>query len=133
MEKNVARRLFTSESVTEGHPDKIADQISDAILDACLTDDVTSRVACETLTATGMVVIAGERVLPERLSAWQRIANRPLLINTYGLTESTIVSTAVELSHLPFDGGEVPIGPPISNTQPTIARTSDERSAKALP
>jgi S-adenosylmethionine synthetase len=52
--------LFTSESVTEGHPDKIADQISDAILDACLTDDPTSRVACETLTATGLVVIAGE-------------------------------------------------------------------------
>ena len=54
------RYLFTSESVTEGHPDKIADQISDAILDACLADDVTSRVACETLTATGLVVIAGE-------------------------------------------------------------------------
>jgi S-adenosylmethionine synthetase len=52
--------LFTSESVTEGHPDKIADQISDAILDACLSEDVTSRVACETLTATGLVVIAGE-------------------------------------------------------------------------
>ena len=54
------RYLFTSESVTEGHPDKIADQISDAILDACLTDDPFSRVACETLTATGLVVIAGE-------------------------------------------------------------------------
>ena len=54
------RYLFTSESVTEGHPDKIADQISDAILDACLTDDAFSRVACETLTATGLVVIAGE-------------------------------------------------------------------------
>jgi len=54
------RILFTSESVTEGHPDKIADQISDAILDACLTDDPSSRVACETLTATGLVVIAGE-------------------------------------------------------------------------
>jgi S-adenosylmethionine synthetase len=52
--------LFTSESVTEGHPDKIADQISDSILDACLTDDPMSRVACETLTATGLVVIAGE-------------------------------------------------------------------------
>jgi S-adenosylmethionine synthetase len=52
--------LFTSESVTEGHPDKIADQISDAILDACLTEDSHSRVACETLTATGLVVIAGE-------------------------------------------------------------------------
>src|SRR6476469_8188154 len=54
------RYLFTSESVTEGHPDKIADQISDSILDACLTDDPMSRVACETLTATGLVVIAGE-------------------------------------------------------------------------
>jgi S-adenosylmethionine synthetase len=52
--------LFTSESVTEGHPDKIADQISDAILDACLEEDAYSRVACETLTATGLVVIAGE-------------------------------------------------------------------------
>jgi S-adenosylmethionine synthetase len=52
--------LFTSESVTEGHPEKIADQISDAILDACLADDPMSRVACETLTATGLVVIAGE-------------------------------------------------------------------------
>ena len=54
------RILFTSESVTEGHPDKIADQISDAILDACLAEDNFSRVACETLTATGLVVIAGE-------------------------------------------------------------------------
>src|SRR5215469_9764547 len=54
------RYLFTSESVTEGHPDKIADQISDAILDACLKEDPYSRVACETLTATGLVVIAGE-------------------------------------------------------------------------
>ena len=52
--------LFTSESVTEGHPDKIADQVSDAILDACLAEDPYSRVACETLTATGLVVIAGE-------------------------------------------------------------------------
>ena len=54
------RFLFTSESVTEGHPDKIADQISDAILDACLQEDPSSRVACETLTCTGLVVIAGE-------------------------------------------------------------------------
>src|SRR5947207_14334589 len=54
------RYLFTSESVTEGHPDKIADQISEAILDACLTEDPTSRVACETLLATGFVSVAGE-------------------------------------------------------------------------
>jgi S-adenosylmethionine synthetase len=54
------RFLFTSESVTEGHPDKMADQISDAILDACLEQDPKSRVAAETLTATGLVIIAGE-------------------------------------------------------------------------
>jgi S-adenosylmethionine synthetase len=51
---------FTSESVTEGHPDKIADQISDAVLDAVLTDDLQARVACETLITTGLVVVAGE-------------------------------------------------------------------------
>src|SRR5215468_9289267 len=54
------RFLFTSESVTEGHPDKIADQVSDAILDAILAQDPKSRVACETLTTTGLVVVAGE-------------------------------------------------------------------------
>ncbi len=52
--------IFTSESVTEGHPDKVADAISDSILDACLAQDPTSRVACETLVSTGMIVIAGE-------------------------------------------------------------------------
>jgi S-adenosylmethionine synthetase len=52
--------LFTSESVTEGHPDKIADQISDSVLDAVLRDDVNGRVACETLITTGLVVVAGE-------------------------------------------------------------------------
>ncbi|HEU4979275.1 MAG TPA: methionine adenosyltransferase [Solirubrobacteraceae bacterium] len=52
--------LFTSESVTEGHPDKVADQISDGVLDACLRDDPGSRVACETLVNTGLVVVSGE-------------------------------------------------------------------------
>ena len=56
----MADYLFTSESVTEGHPDKVCDQISDGILDACLTDDPHSRVACEALTKTGMVILAGE-------------------------------------------------------------------------
>ncbi|HEU0053155.1 MAG TPA: S-adenosylmethionine synthetase N-terminal domain-containing protein, partial [Longimicrobium sp.] len=54
------RQLFTSESVTEGHPDKIADQISDAVLDAILADDPRGRVACETLVTTGVAVVAGE-------------------------------------------------------------------------
>src|SRR5438094_826945 len=57
--------LFTSESVTEGHPDKIADQISDAVLDAALTNDPMSRVACETLITTGLVVVAGEMTTKE--------------------------------------------------------------------
>lgn len=52
--------IFTSESVSEGHPDKMADQISDAVLDALLAQDPKSRVACETLVKTGMVVLAGE-------------------------------------------------------------------------
>ena len=54
------RHVFTSESVTEGHPDKIADQISDAVLDAILTNDANARVACEVLVTTGMAVVAGE-------------------------------------------------------------------------
>ena len=56
----MAGRLFTSESVTEGHPDKIADQISDSVLDAMLAQDPRSRVAVETLLTTGLVVVAGE-------------------------------------------------------------------------
>ena len=71
--------FFTSESVTEGHPDKVADQVSDAVLDAVLTDDPTGRVACETLITTGLVVVAGEittstyvdipRLVRERITA----------------------------------------------------------------
>src|SRR5205085_7155225 len=57
--------LFTSESVTEGHPDKIADQVSDAVLDAALANDANSRVACETLITTGLVVVAGEMTTSE--------------------------------------------------------------------
>src|SRR5512144_2193028 len=52
--------MFTSESVTEGHPDKLCDQISDAVLDACLAQDPSSRVACESATKTGFVVLLGE-------------------------------------------------------------------------
>ena len=56
----ISARLFTSESVSMGHPDKVADQISDAVLDHCLAADPTSRVACETLVTTDLVVVAGE-------------------------------------------------------------------------
>ncbi|MGB7174901.1 MAG: methionine adenosyltransferase, partial [Candidatus Acidiferrales bacterium] len=60
MTRSEEKFLFTSESVTEGHPDKIADQISDAVLDAVMKDDPMGRVACETLVTTGLVVVAGE-------------------------------------------------------------------------
>ena len=56
----MAKRLFTSESVTEGHPDKVADQISDAILDEIIGQDPTARVACETFVTTGLVLVGGE-------------------------------------------------------------------------
>ena len=65
--------LFTSESVTEGHPDKIADQISDAVLDAALEEDPTARVACETLVTTGLVVVAGEITTNARID-YSRVA-----------------------------------------------------------
>lgn len=57
----VNRRLFTSESVTEGHPDKICDQISDAILDEILKEDPNARVACETVVTTGLVLVSGDQ------------------------------------------------------------------------
>src|SRR3979411_1096157 len=60
LSENKRRFLFTSESVTEGHPDKIADQVSDAVLDAVLKEDPMGRVACETLVTTGLVMLAGE-------------------------------------------------------------------------
>lgn len=69
--------LFTSESVTEGHPDKIADQISDAVLDAVLSEDETGRVACETLVTTGLVVIAGEITTTARID-FQRVARETI-------------------------------------------------------
>ena len=69
--------LFTSESVTEGHPDKIADQISDAILDATLSEDEFARVACETLVTTGLVVIAGEITAKKRVD-FSRVARETI-------------------------------------------------------
>ena len=72
---NTDRFLFTSESVTEGHPDKIADQISDSILDACLAVDPFSRVACETLTCTGLVVVAGEITTKAHLDVQTLVRN----------------------------------------------------------
>ncbi len=73
MSKIRADHVFTSESVSEGHPDKVCDQISDAILDACLMQDPDSRVACESLTTTNLVVISGEITTKAKVN-WQEIA-----------------------------------------------------------
>ena len=83
--------LFTSESVSEGHPDKLADQISDAVLDAILSQDKNARVACETLVKTGMAVIAGEVTT----SAW---------IDLEELTRQTILEVGYDSSDMGFDG-----------------------------
>ena len=73
MSKIHVEHVFTSESVSEGHPDKVCDQISDAILDACLSQDPESRVACETLTTTNLVVISGEITTKAKVN-WQDVA-----------------------------------------------------------
>jgi len=74
---NSGSYLFTSESVTEGHPDKIADQISDAVLDTVLEQDETGRVACETLVTTGLVVVAGE-ITTDAIIDFQRVARETI-------------------------------------------------------
>jgi S-adenosylmethionine synthetase len=79
--------IFTSESVSEGHPDKVADQVSDAILDAILTQDPTARVACETMVTTGMVVIAGE-ITTNAVINYSEIARQT--IKDIGYTDSEI-------------------------------------------
>jgi S-adenosylmethionine synthetase len=75
MSKIHAEHVFTSESVSEGHPDKVCDQISDAILDACLEKDPNSRVACETLTTTDLIVISGEITTKSDVH-WEKIARQ---------------------------------------------------------
>jgi len=75
MSKIHAEHVFTSESVSEGHPDKVCDQISDAVLDACLNQDSESRVACETLVTTDLVVISGEITTKAKIN-WEALARR---------------------------------------------------------
>ena len=77
--------IFTSESVSEGHPDKMADQVSDAILDAILAEDPHARVACETLFKTGMAIIAGE-ITTTALPDYEQVIRRT--INDIGYTGS---------------------------------------------
>ena len=110
------RFLFTSESVTEGHPDKIADQISDAILDACLTQDPMSRVACETLTCTGLVVIAGE-------------ITTKAYVDFQGLVRSTVAEIGYNHSDYGFDANTCAVISTINKQSPDIAQGVDTGGA----
>jgi S-adenosylmethionine synthetase len=109
----VSRRLFTSESVTEGHPDKIADAISDAILDALLTQDPKSRVAVETLITTGQVHIAGEVTT-------EGYANIPSIVR------DTILEIGYDSSRKGFDGESCGVSVSIGAQSPDIAQGVDD-------
>ena len=109
----MASRLFTSESVTEGHPDKIADQISDTVLDALLKDDPTSRVAVETLLTTGQVHIAGEVTT----STWVDIAR---------LARDTILAIGYDSSRKGFDGESCGVSVSLGAQSPDIAQGVDD-------
>ncbi len=108
----MARRLFTSESVTEGHPDKIADQISDGILDALIGADPRSRVAVETLITTGQVHVAGEVTT----SAY---ADIPAIVR------ETILGIGYDSSKKGFDGGSCGVSVSIGSQSPDIAQGVD--------
>jgi S-adenosylmethionine synthetase len=105
----VTRRLFTSESVTEGHPDKIADQVSDGVLDALLRQDPRSRVAVETLITTGQVHVAGEVTT-------QAYADIPEIVR------ATILDIGYDSSKKGFDGGSCGVSVSIGSQSPDIAQ-----------
>lgn len=105
--------LFTSESVSEGHPDKVADQVSDAILDAILAQDIKARVACETLVKTGMVIIAGEITT----SAWVDMEN---------VVRQTVRNIGYDNPAMGFDWESCAVLTAIGKQSPDIAQGVDE-------
>ena len=104
--------LFTSESVSEGHPDKISDQISDAVLDAILEKDTSARVACETLVKTGMVIVAGEITT----DAW---------IDLEELVRETVLEIGYNSSDMGFDGASCAVLNAIGKQSPDINQGVD--------
>src|ERR671922_2361724 len=101
-------RLFTSESVTEGHPDKLADQISDAVLDEILSDDPFGRVACETLVTTGLVVVAGE-------------ITTSTYVDIPATVRRTITDVGYTSSRIGFDGETCGVSVAIQEQSPDIS------------
>ncbi len=108
----LANNLFTSESVSEGHPDKVADQISDAVLDAILNEDKDAHVACETMVKTGMAIIAGEITT----SAW---------VDLEEITRGVILDIGYDSSELGFDGATCAVLNAIGKQSPDIAQGVD--------
>ena len=104
--------LFTSESVSEGHPDKVADQISDAVLDAILAQDPRARVACETMVKTGVAIVAGEITT----SAW---------IDLESLTRKVILDIGYDSSDVGFDGATCGVLNLIGKQSPDINQGVD--------
>ena len=113
----MAHYLFTSESVSKGHPDKVCDQISDAILDACLAQDPNSRVACETLANTGLVVISGE-ITTKAVIDYQQIARK------------TIKSIGYVNPELAFDYKGCSVLVAVDKQSPDIAQGVDAKAAE---
>ena len=107
--------LFTSESVSEGHPDKVADQISDAVLDAILRQDPKARVACETMVKTGMVIVAGEVTT----SAWVDLEN---------VVRNTVREIGYNSSEMGFDWESCAVLNAIGKQSPDIAMGVDENN-----
>ncbi|MEL7186383.1 MAG: methionine adenosyltransferase [Pseudomonadota bacterium] len=110
--------LFTSESVSEGHPDKISDQISDAILDAILAEDKSARVACETLVKTGVAMVAGEVTT----SAWVDIEE---------IVRETVLEIGYDSSDKGFDGASCAVLNALGKQSPDIAMGVDRDSAES--
>jgi len=116
-DKGMAKKyLFTSESVTEGHPDKIADQISDAIVDAALAQDPMSRVACETLLTTGLALMAGE-------------ITTKAVFDAAGVARRSILRIGYDNSDYGFDGRTCAVLASIHEQSPDIAMGVDESEA----
>ncbi len=109
----MTRTLFTSESVTEGHPDKMADQISDSILDAILTDDPDGRVACETLVTTGQVMVAGE-------------ISTTTYVDIARTVRDTILAIGYDSADIGFDGRTCGVSVAIDEQSPDIAGGVDD-------
>src|SRR5467141_5098367 len=108
---------FTSESVSEGHPDKVADQISDAVLDAILAADPKGRVACETLVKTGVVIVAGEVTT----SAW---------VDVEAIVRKTVLDIGYDTSDMGFDGASCGVLNIIGKQSPDIAQGVDRKDER---